>query len=349
MMMLQDVLRLARWEWFKLRRLRMPWVVLAIAVLVSQLGIWGNYLAYHNDTAHGVVSGSISSFSVSWEEEGRPFSVTTTCADVLKDRAPTGLDQLSEERREEYLKEVDEWVAGGACDNFRSIEDLRKGFTLPNSITASMSGFASLGPVAIGPLLIMVLAASLVGTEFGWGTLRTVLAGGTGRWTFLSAKLLLLLRFCATALIVIALVSVVSSLIAALVPPHEAGGLADSGKWSDAVVVFFKSVYGFAPFIALSFFATVLTSSRGIGISLSVGYFVVESIVAPLLNLNDTLANVADYLLIQGFRSWTAVPVGGPSSDAVQAFVVILAYTVLLLAAAFWIFRHRDIGGAMGD
>ena len=150
-------------------------------------------------------------------------------------------------------------------------------------------------------------------------------------------------------LMVISLVAVVSSLTAALIPPDESGGLADSGRWSDVVIIFFKALYGLVPFIALSVFSTVLTSSHGAGIALSVGYFIVESIVAPLLQLNDTLAKIADYLLIQSFRSWTTAEFGGDSSEVLRPFVAILAYTVVLFAATSLAFKRRDIGGAVGD
>ncbi len=347
MMPMQDVLRLTKWEWFKLRRLRLTWVLLAVAVLVSQLGIWTNYLAYHNDAVHEVVNQGDSSISLS-PDEWQGMRVTASCVGIARGDLPTGLDQLTEEQRRLAQEHVDAWRSED-CENTVTLIEIRRGFTLPNSITASISGFSSLGPVAIGLLLIMVLTASLVGTEYASGTLRTVLAGGIGRWTFLSAKILLLLLLCAGVLIVIAAASVASSLTAALITSDEAGGLADAGNWSDVVVISFKSVCGFLPFIALSAFATVLTSSRGVGVSLSVGYFIVESIIAPLLNLNDTLADVADYLLIQGFRAWTAVPVGEGSSETIEAFVAILAYTVVLVAATSWIFKRRDIGGAVGD
>lgn len=345
---MREILRLTKWEWFKLRRLRMPWILLAIALLVSQLGIWVNYLAYHNDAVQEVISGGTASYSQTWDEEQRT-SVTITCADVVNQRLPSGLDQLTVEQRDRFLKEADAWAANGACDNFQDVEKLREGFVLPNSIAGSISGFSSLGPIAIGPLLIMILAASLLGTEYGWGTLRTILAGGIGRWKLLSAKLLLLLRLCSEALIVISLVAALSSLAAAFIPPEEAGGVVDSGRWSDVAIIFFKALYGLLPFMALSVLATVLTSSHGVGIALSIGYFVVESIIGPLLNLNDALAKIADYLLIQTFRSWTTVPVVEDSSDILQTFFVILAYTAIFVAATAWMLKRRDIGGAMGD
>ena len=343
-----QVLRLTRWEWFKLRRLRMPWMLLAVAVLVSQFGIWFNYLAYHNDTVQEVMEGGTASYSMAWDDD-RHVSVTMTCADVANDRMPAGFDRLTQGQRDEFLGEMDAWLATGECGDFQASTELRRSFTLPSSVTGSISGFSSLGPIAIGPLLIMILAASVVGTEYGWGTLRTVLSGGVSRWKFLFAKMLLLLRLCSDTLVVISLVAVASSLIAYLIPPDETGGLADSGRWSDFVIIFFKTLYGLLPFIALSVLATVLTFSRGLGIAASVGYFMVESIVAPLLRLSDTLASATDYLLIQSFRSWTAVPTSESSPDALHSSLVILGYTVCLIAASYWIFMRSDVGGATGD
>ena len=348
-MLIRQVLLLTRWEWYKFRRLRMPWILLAIAVLVSQIGVWVDYAAYHNDTVQEVLGGGTTTIGTTFEQDGRVVSVEMSCEHIVNDHVPPELSQLTEEQRQVFLEDVEEVLGGGACDNYMAAGEFRKGFTLPDSITGSITRFASLGPIAIGPLLIMILAASLLGAEYGWGTLRTVLAGGIGRGRFLSAKLLLLLRMCSDALVVISVIAVVSSLAVAYLPPDETGGLADSGKWSDVVIIFFKALYGFLPFIALSVLATVLTSSRGVGIVLGIGYFVVESVVAPLLQLNDTLGNVADYLLIQSFRTWTAAPSAEETSDSVLAFVVILAYTAVFIAATAWIFRQRDIAGATGE
>ena len=345
---MQHTLRITKWEWFKVRRLKMPWILLAIALLVSQLGIWVNYLAFHNDDVNILMSGGFASYSVAWEEP-TPGSYTITCSDFVNDRMPPGLDQIPEDRRAELLKEMDAWRTEGVCNRFASRNQLRRGFTLPNSITQSIAIISSFRPIAIGPILIMILAASIVGSEYGYGTLRTVLAGGIGRWKFLFAKLLLLIRMSSDALVIIALVAVASSLAIALISTDDSGGIADSGKWSEVVLIFLKTVYGLLPFIALGVFVTVLTTSRGVGIALSVGYFIVESILATLLRLNDTLADVADYLLIQAFLSWTTIPSELNSSETFGVFVAILGYAVILVAATAWVFKQRDIGGAVGD
>ncbi len=351
-MLIAQVLRLTKWEWFKLQRRWMPWILLAIAVLIAQLGIWASYVAYHNETVQEVFAGG-TSLSRTWAEDDEVMSVRITCSDIVNDRTPEGLDQLTEEQRQEFLEDVERWRAEGNCDNFQAVDEFRKGFTLPDSITGAIGGFAS-----VGPLLIMVLAASVIGSEYGWGTLRNVLTRGTGRWQLLSAKLLLLLRLCSDVLIIIALFAVVSSFIAAVIPPNETGELADPGEWLDIVVEYLKIVYSLLPFIALSVFLTVLTSSTAVGIAVSIGYYLVEAILSPILNLNDTLSNVTDYLLVASVNTWNATALvevevasvsGEQSSDALQAFLVILVYTAVLLAASFYIFMRRDIAGARGD
>ena len=352
-MLIAHVLRLTKWEWFKLQRRWMPWILLGIAVLLAQLGLWASYVAYHNDTVQEVFSGGTSSFATSFERDGETVSVEMSCADIVNDRTPPELDQLTEEQKQIFLNDVEEFFGEGACDNFQAADEFRKGFTLPDSITGAIGGFSS-----VGPLLIMVLAASIIGSEYGWGTMRNVLTRGTGRWQILSAKLLLLLRLCSDVLIILAVLAVVSSLIAGVIPPNETGELADPGEWLDIVIEYLKIVYSLLPFIALSVFLTVLTSSTAVGIAVSIGYYLVEAILSPLLNLNETLSNVTDYLLVASVNTWNATSLvevevnsvsGEQSSDALQAFLVILVYTAVLLAASYYIFMRRDIAGARGD
>ena len=157
------------------------------------------------------------------------------------------------------------------------------------------------------PILIMILAASLVGSEYGMGTLRTVLTKGTGRWPLLSSKLLLVLLTVAGGLVVLAVTAIAASLIAAVIPPSQEGGFADSGKWSETVVTFAKALYGLAPYIALSALLAVLTQSSAISIAASLGYYVLELIVTPLLRINETFEKLTDFILGGSVNNWMQV------------------------------------------
>ena len=166
----------------------------------------------------------------------------------------------------------------------------------------------------------------------------------------------------AGGLLVLSLTIVVSSLIAALLTLHEGGGLADSGEWPTAAVMFGKAVYGLASYILLALFFTVLTSSAGVGIAISLGYYLAETItVAILVNLFDWFDNVTGFLLGTNFTAWmietdvelasvNAVILGmSDLPGTVHAFLVLLAYIVVLGGAAFWLFQRRDISGARGE
>ena len=42
-----ELANLVRWEWFKLQRRWMPWILLAVLVLVTQLSILGAWFAFN--------------------------------------------------------------------------------------------------------------------------------------------------------------------------------------------------------------------------------------------------------------------------------------------------------------
>ena len=351
--MIAQVLRLANWEWFKLRHRWMPWILLAVAVVFVQIGFWVAYTAYHNETLQEFASGGSSSFGVSTEVDGELVSVDVSCVDLVEGRMPPGIDRLPENERQAFLDDMERFREE-SCGNVTARETFREGFVLPSAATEAIRGV-----LAIAPILVMILAGSIVGTEYGIGTLRTVLTRGTGRWPLLSSKLVLLVLIAAAGLVAISLATAVASVVAALIPPSEEGGIADVGKWSDLGVTFLKAVYGLAPYVALASLLAVLTQSSSVSISTSLGYYVVELIATPLLQLNERLERITDFILGSNVSDWMesafiAVEVNGSGGaaeqpDALQAFVVILAYIVVLSAVVFWIFQRRDIAGARGE
>lgn len=279
--MITHVLRMTAGEWYKVRRRWLPWILLAVLLLISQAFLWGFYAAYH-------------------------------------------LSEVPDAGQLEY-------------------------FTLPSSIGA---GIEVLFGTRFAVLIIMVLAASSLGTEYGWGTLRTALTKGVGRWQILSSKIALGVLLGGAGLVVMAAVIFLASIIGvALSAEVSTPLLGPSESWPDAVATLAKSVYALVPYVVLGTFFVVLTQSTAQGVTLSVVFFVVEGLtLPPLLALSDRLEGLNAALLIQNVDYWLEQPVeGGTSPDALQAFLVILAYTVILTAATLRLFLRRDIGGARGE
>ena len=348
--MIAGVLRLTGWEWFKLRRRWMPWVLLGVAILIAQFSLWFSYTAYHNESLQEVASGGSASFTNTYEVDGQTVSVGVTCVDVAEGRLPPELDKLPDEERESFSAAMEQF--GESCGGTLARDEFRQGFVFPTVLIENIDA-----AVGIGAILIMILAASALGSEYGWGTLRTALTRGAGRWQLLSSKLVLLILAGAAGLVVVSAFAAVSSLLAAVIPPAEEGGLTGPGRWSDVALTFVKAVYALAPYIALSTFLAVLTQSSAMGIALSVGYYVVELIVRPIVQVVDRLQSLSDFTIGGSVTNWMSFALVDVSSgvdsaaqpDALQSFLVILVYTAALGAAAFWLFLRRDVTGARGS
>ena len=169
----------------------------------------------------------------------------------------------------------------------------REFFVLPGGL-ANALGVAHY----IGVFLVMVLGASSVGVEYGWGTLRTALTRGTGRWQFLGAKSLSPVLLSVVGLLVVSLTVVVSSLITASLTLGDGGGMVGAGQWSTVAVMFGKVVYGLVPYTVLALFLTVLTASSSMGIAMSLAYYFAELILVRILGgLFDWFNSVTNFLL----------------------------------------------------
>ena len=75
-------MRLSLWEWFKLRRRWMPWILLAILVLFPQIGAVGSYFIYRGDISDGTFGVEAEYGFEITDEQGRTTVATFTCADL---------------------------------------------------------------------------------------------------------------------------------------------------------------------------------------------------------------------------------------------------------------------------
>jgi ABC-2 type transport system permease protein len=329
------ITNLAIWEWFKLRHRWMLWILLAFAILFAQLAAWGSFFAYQNLQSTG---GEVT-VPTPTLQQGRPR--TLACNDLLSGdpaRQPADLDrQIAEGMRVQCQQQL-----ATLPQRLRRAYD---NFTLPGSITLALGTLQTLGLI-----LIAVLTASAIGIDYGAGTLRSVLVQGTGRWPYLAAKLVTLVVLAGLALLVATATILISSSIAERLVAAPAGP--PTATWSTAGIAIWKAWLSLIPYITLTAFVTVLARSSAAGMAIGLGYYFAEQILVALLsNFFSWFTNVADYLPVHSISAWTGGGgFGAPAApaDLAHAGFVLVGYTLVLGALAFWIFHRRDVQGATG-
>lgn len=279
MTMAMQVALLTRWEWFKLRRRWVPWILLGFVMIVQQLIFW-----------------LVVVFS----------------------------DDLS-------YQSTSENIANGL-------------------------GFASF----FGPFVAVILASVVIGGEYGWGTLRPVLSKGAGRWQLLMSKVSVVVLFTAALLIVLCISVTISGFIAeAVLTAPETTESNSNISAADLLGLYGRMLYAFLPYITLALFLVVLSGSNGVGIGLSMGYYIGEGIIlVPILTIFGWSDKVFAFLLGPNVDVWQNLGDGagfgrniatiGGMSEMWQAFIVMTIYIVALTAAALALFLRRDVAGAKG-
>lgn len=335
--MIGRIANLAVWEWFKLRRRWMLWILLVFAILFAQLAVWGSFFSYQNLQSTG---GEITVPASLQSQAGRPPR-TVACNDLLSTdpaRQPSDLDAAVVEGLRAQCR-----IQSATLP--QRLQRAYENLTLPGSIPLALNTLQTLGLI-----LIAVLTASAIGIDYGAGTLRSVLVQGTGRWQYLAAKLI--------TLVALAGLGLVAATITVLIGSAVAGRLATSpvevttAAWSTAGIALWKAWLSLIPYITLTAFVTVLARSSAAGMAIGLGYYFAEQILTALLsNFFSWFTNVADWLPVHNIAAWTGGSgFGGPGApvDLAHAGFVLVGYTLVLGAFAFWIFHRRDVQGATG-
>ena len=209
-----------------------------------------------------------------------------------------------------------------------------------------------------GPFVAVILAAVVIGGEYGWGTLRPVLSKGAGRWQLLASKIAVVILVTAGILVIMCIAVTISGFIAeaVLTAPETTETYGDISA-VNLLALFGRMLYAFLPYITLALFLVVLTTSNGVGIALSMGYYIAENIiVVPIISNFSWSEGIFTYLLGPNVSAWQSVPPNndggiatfGGISDMAHGFIILTVYIAVLTAAAIALFLRRDIAGAKG-
>jgi ABC-2 type transport system permease protein len=227
----------------------------------------------------------------------------------------------------------------------RPLDDL-----LPQHLVAQlMSGFPFFGGV-----FALQLGVLAFGSEYGWGTLKTLFTQRPGRLRIFAAKLAGLAATLVPFVLVVYALGALSSYGIAL---REGADVA----WPSASLLLRGVGAGWlilAVWAAVGILLAVL--SRGTSLATGIGILyslVIEGLLSALAREVSLLDHVVQFFLrANGYSLVAALGVStadvadrgpgsfsGPFVSGGQAVLVLAAYLVVLLAVSGWLLRRRDV------
>jgi ABC-2 type transport system permease protein len=221
--------------------------------------------------------------------------------------------------------------------------------TLPNQLVAStLGGF----PVFAGALAL-VFGTLLLGSEYGWGTVKTMLTQRPGRTTVLAGQAIALAVSVAVGVLLLFVLGAVSSTSIALAQDQ-----------STAFPSFLDLLGGYGAGVAIMLMWAGLGGALGVvlrGVALPIGLGVVwvlgvenliagvaSSVLTALRPLRDVMPGINAGSLASAVmpnRPPGVEPPPGVNSDVAngRALVTVACYVVVCLAVALWTYRRRDV------
>jgi ABC-type transport system involved in multi-copper enzyme maturation permease subunit len=202
----------------------------------------------------------------------------------------------------------------------------------------------------VGVIFATILAGSVIGNEFGWATVRTLMAHGGRRASFLFAKLVALVLATAVLFVVGTIGTFIGSYAIGIVAGLD---LALSGDLLARIAGYFaRALVATAPYITFAVLMGVLARSAAAGIAFGLVLFFGESLLAQLaIQLNPDLRPLFDAGIARNVSTVTRTPSTGPG-PAVRlpstvefsfALSIIALYVVAFLSLAVHRFAKRDL------
>jgi len=221
---------------------------------------------------------------------------------------------------------------------------------LPHNLVGQLlAGFPFFGGV-----LALQLGVLALGSEYGWGTLRTLFTQRPSRLRILAAKLAGLAATLIPFVLVVYGLGALSSYVIAL---REGVDIA----WPSAWLLARGLGAGWLVLAAWATFGFLLAAlSRGTSLAIGIGILyglVIEGLVSALASEVSVLDNIVEFFLrANGYSLVAALGVSpdsvsdngpgsfsGPFVSGGQALLVLSAYLLAMVVTSAWLLRRRDV------
>lgn len=243
-----------------------------------------------------------------------------------------------------YVLPYNDYRSGG--DDFRPVPLAE---LIPSGLTGLSGGFAFFG----GSIALMLGVLS-VGSDYGWGTTKTLFTQGPSRMRIFGSKLIALgVVLVPFVLLLYGIGAVASSLIAT----QEDAAITFPAA-QNLIEALLASWFILAAWTALGVMLAVLTRGTALAIGVGILYsFLIEGLISSLVDSVSALERVVELFLRANGYSLAAVvgasrdsvsdngPGGfsGPYVSGTQAVLVLGAYMLIFLGIAAFALRKRDV------
>ena len=218
--------------------------------------------------------------------------------------------------------------------------DVRDGLLLENVEENGMS-IATL----FGSILLSIMAAGLIGSEYSWNTIRPLLARATSRSSLLTAKWLALLIYTVVlTVLVMTIAPVALSAISSMITGESPGG--SSEIYRGIVNSTGRILLTMLPTAALAFMLALVTRSIAAGIAVSIGIgFLEPAIFALLGQLSDTFNTIEKFGMAWGSVQLATIGFDDnvTTDEAWRGAATLTVYTVVFIVISYIVFRRRDV------
>jgi len=216
----------------------------------------------------------------------------------------------------------------------------------PGYIEGTFSLFSFLGPICVA-----VLAAGLIGSDYGWGMMRGQVGTGVSRAKLLGGKIGALWITLAAWIVSSLAAASVSSIAVTVISGHPLSfGQVDATWFGDLGLMFGRTWLLLAAWMSIALVAAVVGRSLAAGIAVPIVWQVLEGILSQVVGAAGSLgAHINDVMLMTSARTFDIHNVFGPAKvipgtvSQAHATVVISSYILLTLVIALVVFVRRDV------
>lgn len=210
----------------------------------------------------------------------------------------------------------------------------------PDQVVAN--GIAIGGTIA--SILVIVLAAQSMGSEYGWNTIRALVSRASGRVPLILAKLVVIIGYTLLTILVVTGASLALAFLFAAIAGNDTS--MTGGAWREVAESVGRWTLSNGVYAVLALVITILSRSTAAGIAGAIALsFLEPAIWAALGAASDRFETVSHWFLAYNASGLAAMGTDGAVDDfnTTRGFIIVAAWLVGLMAISLWVFRRRDI------